>query len=174
MNPDVNNSFREKLQILYLLDEANIVLSMGEIEEILLSEELSELLIISKNLSELVESKLVDEIADGSENLYFLSEAGKDSLEALKDKINDYHKAKLDMAVNVFKRKKAKAKFINATYKKIDKNETIVECEINELDKPLIKFELRLPTNEQAEQICENWKNRGTELFQEILKVLEG
>ncbi len=173
MNQDINNSFREKLQILYLLNEANIVLSMGEIEEILLSEELSELLIINKNLSELVTSNLVDEITDGRENLYAINEAGRASLDALRDKINDYHKAKLDMAVNVFKRKKSKEKFINATYKKIDKNETVVTCQINELDKPLITLELRLPTNEQAEQICDNWNNRGTELFQEILKILE-
>ncbi len=173
MNQAVNISFREKLQILYLLDEANIVLSIGEIEEILLSQELSELLIISKNLSELAESNLLDEITDGAENLYTINEAGRASLEALRDKLNDYHKAKLDMAVNIFKRKKSKEKFINATYKKIDKNETIVECQINELDKPLIKLELRLPSNEQAEQICDNWNNKAVELFQEILKILE-
>ncbi len=173
MNQEVNNSFREKLQLLYLLDESGLVLSMGEIQEILLGQDLSELLIISKNLSELVESKLVDEITDGDEILYTLNEAGKSSLEALKDKINDYHKAKLDLAVNVLKRRKSKEKFINASYKKIDKNETILKCEINELDKPLIKLELRLPTNEDAEKICDAWNNRGIELFQEIMKVLE-
>ncbi len=169
---DINNSFREKLLILYLLNEAHLPLSMGEIEEILLPEEIMELLTISKNLSELVETNLVNEITDGNQHLYELKEMGLESLTVFKEKINDYHKAKLDMAINVFKRKKSKERFIKAEYKKVGKDETIVECHINEMDKPLIKLELRVPTNEEAERICDAWNKRGVEIFQEILKVL--
>ncbi len=168
---DINNSFREKLLVLYLLKEAHLPLSMGEIEELLLPEEIMELLSISKNLSELVETNLVNEITDGSQNLYELNPMGSESLSVFKEKINDYHKAKLDMAINVFKRKKSREKFIKAEYKKVGKDETIVECHINEMGKTLMKLELRVPTNDEAERICEAWNKRGVNIFQEILKA---
>ncbi len=172
-NQKINNAFREKLLILYLFDEIDFALTMGEIEEIILPQEILELLAISKNISELIETELVDEITDTDISLYKINDIGKESLAAFKDKINDYHKAKMDLAINVFKRKVTKEKFINASYKKVDKEETIVKCEINEMDKPLIKLELRVPSNEKAEQICNAWNKRGIEIFQDIVKALE-
>lgn len=169
----VSKSFREKLILLYLFEEAGLALSMGEIEEILLEQEILELFLISKNLGELVENGLIDEITDGEITLYRLNPIGSESLGAFRDKLNDYHRAKLDLSVNLFKRKRSKEKFINAGYRKVDSDETIVECEINENEKPLIKLELRVPSNEEAERICQSWNNKGVDLFQEILKILE-
>lgn len=156
-----------------MLDEVGLALSMGEMEEILLGHEILELFIITKNLTELLETGLVEEIADGQINLYRINKVGRDSLEAFRDKINEYHRARLELAVNLFKRKRSREKFIKASYRKVDSNETIVNCQINEMERPLFRLELRVPSNEEAEKICRAWNDRGVELFQEILQVLE-
>ncbi len=173
MFEDENKYFREKLIILYLLYELGFPISIGDIEEILLSQEILELLVISEVLRELCELNLV--VEEYKENIvyYSLSKSAQDVLLPLLPKINDFHKAKLDMAISVFKRKKAKAKFINAEYKKIAEDETVVECVINEDEKRLIKIDLRVYSNEQAEKLCEAWKNRGFDIFQDLMKSFE-
>ncbi len=173
LDENKSKEFREKLIILYLLSEVGTPLSMGEIEDILLPLDILELLAITGNMTNLIDSEMLEEIEKDNKIMYSLSESGVESISALEFKLNDYHREKLDRAISIFKQEKKNKSFVKAEYTKIAKNQSIVECQINEAGMPLIKMELRVPTNEQANKICDAWNSRGVDIFQEILKLFE-
>ena len=50
--------------------------------------------------------------------------------------------------------------------------EYVVQCEVREGKQPLIKVEVSVPTKDQAEVVCDNWRESNQQIYAYIMKEL--
>lgn len=169
---DITKRLKEKLIVLYVLNESNYPMSMGELEDVLLPTDLINILSLVETLEELISSALVEHIS-GKYDLYKISDEGKETILIFDEKINEFHREKLNRQVGLFKREKKNKNFINASYSKIKEDASIVKMTINEGDSSLIELTIRVPSNEHAEKMVKRWKRNAVDIFQGIVKLFE-
>ena len=61
---------------------------------------------------------------------------------------------------------------IVSDYYRATNQEYVVQCEGREGKQPLIKVEVSVPTKDQAEVVCDNWRESNQQIYAYIMKEL--
>lgn len=161
-----------KLTILYMLDKAGFPLSNTQLSNFFLEKEYTDYFRVQEVIGDLVNAELISYETTHSNTQYTLTAAGKETLGFFKDKITDGIEKDVK---NFFEENKFEFKQENsilADYYKTTNQNYAVQCQVRHEGNTMIDLTLSVKTKEQAEAICNNWKNQNEDVYAYLMDIL--
>lgn len=162
-----------KLILLYLINKMSMPLSNSEICLFALEKDYMDYFSLQQYLGELVDSEFLEVTKENNSLMYTLTDEGLDVLSYFINHISDKHKNEINVFVNE-NRGRIRAEYdITANYFPEINNDFLVKCGICESDgTSLMELSVLVPTKEQAQNICYNWKKNVNDVYSSIMSVL--
>ena len=164
---------KDRLMILYLLDQIDLPLSRSHITDYFLQAELLDYYTLQQSLSDMVSGGYLDATTDNNTTRYTLTDEGLQTLEyfekhippSVRNKITRYIKENL---------KDIKRSFENTAtfFPNSDNSEFLVKCGVYEEGRVLMELSISVDTREQARLIQNNWKSGAKTLYGDIIRTL--
>ena len=161
-----------KLTILNMLDKVDFPLSNTQLTDFFLEHEYTDYFRVQQVISDLLDAELIRTESTHNNTHYYITAAGKETLNLLKDKISDA--IELDI-INYFAENKLELRNDNsiiADYYRTPNRDFAVRCQYRQKDTNLINLTLTVKTKEQAEAICNNWKKQNEEVYMYLMDIL--
>ncbi|MDC7301363.1 DUF4364 family protein [Agathobacter ruminis] len=161
-----------KTIILYLLDRSECALSNLQISDFFLQEGFANYFKVQSILAELIRLGLINEQVTHENTQYTISEKGQETLSFSKDKLN--HDLKNDIRL-FFEQNQMSFKLENSVfsdYRRIGPESYQVDLHIQDDGRDQLALQINVHTKEQAEAICNNWKNSSDEVFALLMDTL--
>ena len=161
-----------KLTILNMLDKVDFPLSNTQLTNFFLEQEYTDYFRVQQVISDLLDAELIRTESTHNNAHYYITAAGKETLNLLKDKISDA--IELDIN-NYFAQNKLELRNDNsiiADYYRTPNRDFAVRCQYRQKDTNLIDLTLSVPTKEQAEAICNNWKKQNEDVYMYLMDIL--
>ena len=161
-----------KLTILNMLDKVDFPLSNTQLTDFFLEHEYTDYFRVQQVISDLLDAELIRTESTHNNTHYYITAAGKETLNLLKDKISDA--IELDI-INYFAENKLELRNDNsiiADYYRTPNRDFAVRCQYRQKDTNLIDLTLTVKTKEQAEAICNNWKKQNEDVYAYLMDIL--
>lgn len=161
-----------KLTILNMLDKVDFPLSNTQLTNFFLEQEYTDYFRVQQVISDLSDAELVRAEPTHNNTNYYITAAGKETLNLLRDKIPAA--IELDI-INYFSQNKLKLRNDNsiiADYYRTPNRDFAVRCQYRQKDINLIDLTLSVQTREQAEAICNNWKKQNEDVYTYLMDIL--
>lgn len=163
---------QSKLLILYILNRVDIPMLNNDITQFVLEHNYMNYFLIQQFLGELVNSKFIEITTKEGNEYYNLTKAGKDSLTFFEDRIPSKIKESVNETYKEKKKQIVQKSQIIANYFKKSETEYIVILKVIEKESVIFSLTLDIPSPEQAQMICDNWKKNSSKVFKDILDSL--
>ena len=161
-----------KLTILNMLDLVDFPLTNTQIYIFFLEQEYTDFFRVQQGLSDLQDAGLIRAESTHDNTQYTITAAGKETLNLLRDKITDGIEHDI---FAYFEKNELKFRHINsilADYYKMPNQKYAVRCRFRERDVNLIDLTLTVKNKEQAEAICNNWKEQNGDVYAYLMDML--
>lgn len=163
---------QNKLILLYIIDQSNVPLTNEEITEFIMENNYMNYFLIQQYLTELIESEFIKYIDKEDSKKYTLSNKGKVTLSYFKDRISDKIKKEIsNKFLKVEEEIKRAAQVVGEYFKKSDR-EYVTNLKLIEGNETLLSLSLKVTTIEQAERICNTWKNNTEYIYKTLFNIL--
>ncbi len=161
-----------KLIVLYILDKVDFPLTNVQLTNFILEKEYTNYFNIQQAISELIDDNYISSETIRNSSLYQITESGKETLsffshsisQAIRDDIDAYlkeHKYSLRNEVSTL-----------ADYYEHKKDEYITRLRVMEGESAIIELKLSVPTEREANLICNNWRNRSSDIYAYVISSL--
>ena len=161
-----------KLIVLYILDKVDFPLTNVQLTNFILEKEYTNYFNIQQAISELIDDNYISSETIRNSSLYQITESGKETLsffshsisQAIRDDIDAYlkeHKYSLRNEVSTL-----------ADYYEHKKDEYITRLRVMEGESAVIELKLSVPTEREANLICNNWRNRSSDIYAYVISSL--
>lgn len=161
-----------KLIVLYMLDKVNFPLTEAQITDFILGKEYTTYFSLRQALSELIDADLIKVETFRNSTHYHITEEGRSTLEYFGNKISTSIVADIDEYLVTNQYSLLDEVSTTADYYKTTNNDYAVECKVREKNADLISLMLTVPTKEQANAICNNWKIENQEIYSYLMDKL--
>lgn len=173
LSSDNETLAEKKALILYILDKVNKPMSNEALLELVLSIDNMNYFYFQQFLLDLLENKFVINYNNEfGENVYELTNEGKDALSMVKDLIPGITKFRVD---NEFKDNLEEIEnnlSITADFIPHSETDYSVKCKIIENNRTLFEITTYAGSREQAKKIADNWNNNATQIYPTLLEIL--
>ena len=147
-------------------------LTNTQISNFFLEQEYTDYFRVQQVLNDLVDADLIRAESTHNNTQYSITAAGKETLGFFKDKITDAIERD---TMSYFEKNKLTLRSVNSIisdyYKTPDQNYA-VRCQFKERGISLIDLTLTVKKREQAEAICNNWKNQNEDVYAYLMDIL--
>lgn len=161
-----------KLTILYMLNKSGFPLTNTQISNFFLEKEYTDYFRVQEVIRDLVDTSLIHAESTHSNTQYSLTAAGKETLGFFKDKLNPDIEADV---IQFFEKNKLEFRQENsilADYHKTTNQNYAVRCQVRSDGSNIIDLTLTVPTREQAEAVCCNWKDQNEDVYAYLMDLL--
>ena len=161
-----------KLIILTMLSKVDFPLTNAQISDFILTKEYTNYFTLQQVLSDLVETELAEEHTVRNSTYYHTTAKGKETLnyfghmvsEAIHEDMDKYFK---DNAIAL-----RDEMSVRADYFENNQSEYTVRLRVMEKDAAVIDLSLSVPSENQANSICDNWKKKNQKLYAYLMQEL--
>lgn len=161
-----------KLIVLTMLDRVDFPLTNAQISDFILTKEYTNYFTLQQVLSELVETDLLEVHTVRNSSYYHMTEKGKETLNffghmvsaAIHEDMDSYFKA------NAIALRDEMA--VRADYFANNHEEYSVKLRVIEKETSVIDLTLSIPTESQANSICNNWKKKSQKIYAYLMQEL--
>ena len=163
-----------KVLILYILNKIDRPVNNDELLQLVLSIEDMNYFYFQQFLLDLLENKYIETYKenDFSEQIYRLTNAGKDALELTKDLIPGIVKLKIDSTIKGELQDIEEEISIVSEFIPEDDGGFIVTCKIIEHNKTIFEVSTFAASREQAKVISDNWKENAVDIYPSMINLL--
>ena len=161
-----------KITILYMLDKAGFPLTNTQISNFFLEQEYTDYFRVQEVIGDLVNADLINFESTHSNTQYTLTAAGRETLGFFKDKITDGIENDVKRFFEKNKLEFRQENFILADYYKTTNQNYDVRCQVRSDSTTVLDLTLAVTTKEQAEAICNNWKNSNEDVYAYLMDIL--
>lgn len=172
LNSDEQTLAENKILILYIINKVGKPISHNELLDLTSSVSDMNYFYFQQFLLDLLEDEYIIKYQKEDLDIYELTEVGKNALDLTIDIIPGIMKLEVD---SKFKEnlETIKDKFsISAEYTPISEKEFSIRCKIIENNNTIFDLQTHAGSREQAKKIVENWNQKSTEIYPQILKIL--
>jgi DNA-binding PadR family transcriptional regulator len=155
-----------------MLSKAGFPLSNTQISNFFLDQEYTDYFRVQEVLGDLVDANLILAKSTHSNTQYTLTSAGKETLGFFKDKLNDGIESDVQSFFEQNKLEFRQENSILADYYKTTNQKYDVRCQVLSDGRSMIDLTLSVSTREQAEAICNNWKNQNEDVYAYLMDML--
>ena len=161
-----------KLIVLTMLSKVDFPLTNAQISDFILTKEYTNYFTLQQVLSDLVETELAEEHTVRNSTYYHMTSKGIETLnyfghmvsEAIHEDMDKYFK---DNAIALRDEMSVKADYFEN-----NQSEYTVRLRVMEKDSAVIDLSLSVPTENQANSICDNWKKKNQKLYAYLMQEL--
>lgn len=161
-----------KLIVLSMLERVDFPLTNAQISDFILNKEYTNYFTLQQVLAELVESGLAEVHTVRNSSYYEMTKNGKDTLNFFGDMISPAICEDMD---NYFREHAIALRdetAVRADYYQNTSGEFSVRLRVLEKEDPLIDLTLTVPTEAQADSICNHWKEKNQQLYAHLMREL--
>ena len=155
-----------------MLDKAGFPLSNTQISNFFLEKEYTDYFRVQEVIGDLVNADLINFESTHSNTQYTLTAAGRETLGFFKDKITDGIENDVKRFFEKNKLEFRQENFILADYYKTTNQNYDVRCQVRSDSTTVLDLTLAVKTKEQAEAICNNWKNSNEDVYAYLMDIL--
>ena len=161
-----------KLMNLYMLHQVNFPLTNAQLSNFFLDREYTTYFTLQQALNELLDAGLVKKETMRNSSRYEITKEGEETLEFFGKNISPAIVSDMDeyLKQNRF-RMRNEVGLISDFYKSTNQD-YIVHCEVREGKAVLVNLDISAPDKEQAEIMCNHWKDRSQEIYAYVMKSL--
>ena len=161
-----------KLMNLYMLHQVNFPLTNAQLSNFFLDREYTTYFTLQQALNELLDAGLVKKETMRNSSRYEIAKEGEETLEFFGKNISPAIVSDMDeyLKQNRF-RMRNEVGLISDFYKSTNQD-YIVHCEVREGKAVLVNLDISVPDKEQAEIMCNHWKDRSQEIYAYVMKSL--
>ena len=161
-----------KLMNLYMLHQVNFPLTNAQLSNFFLDREYTTYFTLQQALNELLDAGLVKKETMRNSSRYEITQEGEETLEFFGKNISPAIVSDMDeyLKQNRF-RMRNEVGLISDFYKSTNQD-YIVHCEVREGKAVLVNLDISVPDKEQAEIMCNHWKDRSQEIYAYVMKSL--
>ena len=161
-----------KLMNLYMLHQVNSPLTNAQLSNFFLDREYTTYFTLQQALNELLDAGLVKKETMRNSSRYEITKEGEETLEFFGKNISPAIVSDMDeyLKQNRF-RMRNEVGLISDFYKSTNQD-YIVHCEVREGKAVLVNLDISVPDKEQAEIMCNHWKDRSQEIYAYVMKSL--
>ena len=161
-----------KLMNLYMLHQVNFPLTNAQLSNFFLDREYTTYFTLQQALNELLDAGLVKKETMRHSSRYVSTKEGEETLEFFGKNISPAIVSDMDeyLKQNRF-RMRNEVGLISDFYKSTNQD-YIVHCEVREGKAVLVNLDISVPDKEQAEIMCNHWKDRSQEIYAYVMKSL--
>ena len=161
-----------KLMNLYMLHQVNFPLTNAQLSNFFLDREYTTYFTLQQALNELLDAGLVKKETMRNSSRYEITKEGEETLEYFGKNISPAIVSDMDeyLKQNRF-RMRNEVGLISDFYKSTNQD-YIVHCEVREGKAVLVNLDISVPDKEQAEIMCNHWKDRSQEIYAYVMKSL--
>ena len=161
-----------KLIVLTMLSKVDFPLTNAQISDFILTKEYTNYFTLQQVLSELAETQLAKVQTVRNSTYYQLTEKGQDTLTyfgnmvsaAIHEDMDRYFK---DNAIALRDEMSVKADYFENNHE-----EYTVRLRVMEKEAPIIDLTLSVPTEGQANSICDHWKKKNQKIYAYLMQEL--
>lgn len=158
-----------KLIVLFLLDKVDFPLTNAQISNFILEKDYTNYFNIQHSISELIEAEFIVIETVGHSSLYQITSSGRETLSffehmvspAIQEDILEYLKT------NEYSLRDEAS--ILSEYYEAKKGEYVTRLRVLEKGEPIIDLNIAVPTKEDAETICNNWRSQSQKIYAFVL-----
>ncbi|MBQ6876331.1 MAG: DUF4364 family protein [Lachnospiraceae bacterium] len=161
-----------KLMILYMLKQVKFPLTNSQISDFFLSKEYTTYFTLQQALSELTDAHLIQVETTQNSTLYEITREGEDTLGFFGKKISELIVQDMNEYLKENKVRMRDEVSTLADYYRSTNQDYTVRCEIREGRASLLKLEISVPDEKQAEQMCHQWQESSQVIYATILREL--
>ncbi len=161
-----------KLMILYMLNKVSFPLTNTQLLNFFLDKDYATYMVFQNAVSDLLESELITGETVRNTSYYNITPAGVEAVRFFTGKIPVSIIDDIDIFIFENKYKLRNEVGTMADYYKSTGQDFIVHCQIKEGDGNLIELNLSVPSEEEAEIMCSNWRDASQEIYSNIMKKL--
>ena len=155
-----------KLMNLYMLHQVNFPLTNAQLSNFFLDREYTTYFTLQQALNELLDAGLVKKETMRNSSRYEITKEGEETLEFFGKNISPAIVSDMDEY-----RMRNEVGLISDFYKSTNQD-YIVHCEVREGKAVLVNLDISVPDKEQAEIMCNHWKDRSQEIYAYVMKSL--
>lgn len=164
-----------KLIILFILDKVDFPLTNAQLSNFILEKEYTNYFNIQQAINELEATELIQGETIRNSSLFRITPAGTETLSFFGDEISEA--IKRDILEYLKKNRYSLREEVStlADYYEAKKGEFIAHCYVYEKDSKIIEINLSVPTEEEAQAVCNSWKGKSAEIYEYLMaKLLQG
>ncbi|AOY76210.1 DUF4364 family protein [Clostridium formicaceticum] len=163
----------KKLLLLYILDQAEGSLTNSQITQFILENDIMNYFMLQQFLSELKEADFIAEEEKNHSQLFSITHKGKNTLNYFVNRIPKNQKEEINTFIHMQKENLQANIEIRGDYHQLgEEKKYVIRLTMTEDNTPVIDLKLNLSEEEEAKNICINWKRNPKALYNEIIKLL--
>ncbi len=161
-----------KLMILYILSRVNFPLTNAQLTAFILEKEYTNYFNIQRALSELIDDAFISTNTIRNSTLYRITESGKQTLLFFDNMISSGIKEDIEAYLTQNKYELQEEVSAPAEFYQVKKGEFAAHLRVIERDTPIIDLTLAVPTEEEASRLCNNWKEKSSDIYSYLMSAL--
>lgn len=155
-----------------MLDKVSFPLTEAQITDFILGKEYTTYFSLRQAISELIDADLIRVETFRNSSHYHITDEGRNTLEYFGNKISPSIITDIDEFLTTNQYSLIDEVSTTADFYKTTNNDYAVECKVKEKNYDLISLTLTVPTKEQANAICNNWKIENQEIYSYLMDKL--
>ncbi len=163
---------QNKLLLLYIIKKSPYKFSKTQLNEFILEKNYINFFFLQQYLSELVESNLISIIDNDGESHYEITEKGNTTLKYFNTKIPEDIKLELEEEFNFHRSLQKKESQVISEFFQRENGQYTVNLRLVENEDVLFSLYLNVASEDQAQLICNAWKDRTDSIYMDIINML--
>ena len=155
-----------------MLSKVDFPLTNAQISDFILTKEYTNYFTLQQVLAELVETELAEVHTVRNSSYYHMTEKGKETLNFFGDMVSPAIHEDIDKYFKDNAMALRDEMSVRADYYENNHEEYSVRLRVMEKDSPVIDLTLSVPTENQANSICDNWKKKNQKIYAYLMQQL--
>lgn len=161
-----------KLMILYILSRVNFPLTNAQLTAFILEKEYTNYFNIQRAISELLDDSFIVSNTIRNSSLYRITDSGQETLLFFDNMISDGIKEDIETYLTINKYELQETVSSPAEFYQIKKGEYGAHLKVIERGTPIIELTLVVTTEEEAAKLCDNWKDKSSDIYTYLMSSL--
>lgn len=161
-----------KLMILYILSRVSFPLANAQLTAFILEKEYTNYFNIQRAISELIDDAFITTKTIRNSTLYKITDSGSQTLLFFDNMISAGIKEDIEAYLSQNKYELQEEVSSPAEFYQVKKGEFAAHLSVIERDNPIIDLTLSVTTQEEASRLCNNWKEKSSDIYSYLMSVL--
>ncbi len=164
-----------KLMILYILDRIDFSMTSAQLTEFFIGHNYTDYITLQETISDLVADGFIEQENKRNRTLYRITQSGGEALSFFFKDISLSVRQDIDHYLYDQRYQLKDEQSTPADYYELKHNEFLAECKILDRDSTILNLQLSVPSEADAEKVCNNWRENSSEIYSYIVtKLLVG
>lgn len=161
-----------KLIILYFLSKTSQPMSNAIISDFILDNNYTDYFSIQQTLTDLTEDRMINTEQTHSKSYYTIAPKGQETLDFFGNQLPDDTKKQIEDYLITNKISIINNTTIHTDYTRIKHKEYLAKCSIHERGSVIMEVALNVPSEEEAIQVCQRFKEKNETIFSYLFRTL--